>query len=204
MVYAPRIAGHGVGRAEFDSKGMTDWIADAEAAYACLREPGKKMILIGHSGGGALVTLLAAKYQDEVSALVLAAPAYRLVDPMAPLSLIPLVRWFRPSLHFQAVHPDSQYWTLDYSSSRIAELVRLGRCAAKAARNLKLPVLMLQARKDDLVSCSRNEAVFNTIPSRVKTLFVYETHEHNVLHHYNPQQRQIFGWIGAFLKVHHG
>jgi carboxylesterase len=202
-VYAPRLAGHGVGQPDFDSKGMKDWIADAETAYDCLRQDGKKLILIGHSGGGLLVTMLAQKYQREIACLILAAPAFRLADPMAPWSLIPWVRWFRPTLHFKAVHPDSKYWTLSYSSSRIAELVRLGRLAAKDSLGLRLPILMLQSRGDDLVSSRFNERIFQQLPSRDKKLLVYEAaHEHNVLHHYNLLQKKIFNWIDAFLKTH--
>ena len=119
---------------------------------------------------------------------------------MAPFSLIPFVRWFRPSLHFEATNPDSKHWILDYSSSRIAELYRAGRLAQKAALGLGLPLLLLQAKGDGLVSRPFNEAFFKKIPSLHKKLMIYDSDEHNVLYHSNPMQAQVFRRIDAFLS----
>jgi carboxylesterase len=201
LVYGPRVAGHGQDRQAFDSHGFAQWMAGVETDFEQLAQGGGKLILVGHSGGGVLATLLAAKHESRVSGLALAAPAFRLADPTAPLSLIPLVRFFKPSLHFRAVHPDSQHWTLDYSTRSIAELVRAGRLGSEAAQGLRLPLLMLQAKRDTLVSSAFNEALFPKIPSPQKKLAVYDTDEHNVFHHYNPFQAQVFGWLEAFLST---
>ena len=202
LVYAPRLAGHGAGSAEFNAHGRADWLADAEAAFAALVPAKGKLALVGHSGGGALAALLADRHAGQVSCLVLAAPAFRLRDRMAPFSLLRVVRFFRPELHFEPVHPDSQYWTLDYRSDRIAELVRLGREAKAVLPRLGLPLLMVQASGDELVSAGTNLALFEKIPEGAKTLFTYETNEHNVLHHYNPIQAKVFGLVDGFLKRH--
>jgi len=200
MVYAPRIAGHGAGRADFDSHGEAEWMATAEQAYAELYEAGKKMILIGHSAGGVLATRLAALHQSQIRCLALGAPAFHLADPMAPFSRIPLVRFFRPALHFKMAMPDAQYWTLDYASSRVAELVRAGLKGQEAALKLSLPLLLMQARGDGLVSSRFNEALFLKIPSQHKSLMIYEAQEHNVFYRSNPLQRQVFGKLSAFLS----
>jgi carboxylesterase len=199
LVYAPRIAGHGKSRKQFDAKGFKKWLASARAAWRAFKPLHSKRILIGHSGGGNLATLLALEHSGEISKLILGAPAFRLAPWTAPLSEIPLVRWFAPSLKFPAAHPDSKYWTLEYASDRVAELLWAGRAASRAALDLKLPLLMLQAKTDDLVSRRYNEKIFPKIPSADKALHVYDVAEHNVFHHYNPMQRQIFKWVEEFL-----
>jgi alpha-beta hydrolase superfamily lysophospholipase len=196
------VAGHGRGRAAFDASGRQDWLASARQAYAWLRlqAPGKKTLLIGHSAGGLLATHLAREHPKEVSGLVLGAPAFRLASATAPLSLIPLVRLLKPSLHFDSPHKDSMHWVLDYSSSCVAELVRAGREAVAAALGLELPVLMIQANGDDLVSARFNKNLFGKIPSSRKQFIAYETGEHNVFHHYNPLQAQAFAWVDAGIQ----
>jgi carboxylesterase len=200
LVFAPRMAGHGAGRAEFDASGRKEWIDGARKAFASFRQPGTKTVIIGHSAGGLLAALLARQHPSEVAGLVLGAPAFRLCDATAPLSLIPLVRLFKPSLHFHSPHPDALHWTQDYATRCVAELVRMGREAAKAAESLEMPVLMLQASGDDIVSLPFNEALFNRIPSPHKRLIVYGAGEHNVFHHYNPVQGQVLRWAEAGVR----
>jgi carboxylesterase len=200
LVCAPLLAGHGSSRAEFDAKGCADWIQSAEVAYAKLRQSGKKMILIGHSAGGVLAALLAAKHPKEIKSLILAAPAFQLASLSARLSRFPFFRLFRPSIQIEPRSPESKHWTLSYSSHRVAELVRLGRLGLKAVPQLELPVLLLQSRGDPLVSRPFNESLFKKIPGTNKQLRIYETAEHNVLHHSNPLQGQVFGWMDKFLE----
>jgi carboxylesterase len=201
LVEAPLLAGHGGGREAFDAAGRRDWLRSAEEAWERLRAPGEKIILIGHSMGGCLATLLAARHASQVEALVLGAPAFRLASPWAFLSLLPPARWIRPSLQFPPVHADSKHWILDYASSRVGELFLLGRQASQALPALKMPVLMLQADGDDLVSCAANERLFKKIPAGPKRLIVYRTREHNVFHRYNPHQRRAFEWVDEFLNL---
>lgn len=198
-VYAPRLAGHGIGTAAFNAKGRHDWLSDAEAAFAALRTPGQKLNVIGHSMGGVLAALVAAKHGAEIRRLVLAAPAFHLADPLAVLCTFRLVRALKPDLHFKALHPDSSNWTLDYASSRINELILLGREGAQAARSLRLPLFLLQSKIDPLVSRPFNERLFPAIPSEPKTLWVYEAAEHNVFHRYNPLQDEAFRRVAKFL-----
>ncbi len=199
-VHAPRLAGHGLGTEAFNAKGRADWLADADAAFAALRTPGQKLNVIGHSMGGVLATLLAAKHAPHIGRLVLAAPAFQLADPLARLCTFPLVRAVVPNLHFKPLHTDSVNWTLDYASSRIHELILLGREGARTARTLRSPLFLLQSKVDTLVSRPFNERLFPGIPSAHKSLWIYEAAEHNVFHRYNPRQKEAFRRVVDFLR----
>lgn len=199
-VSVPLLAGHGAGRAEFDKNGIDEWMASAEKALRSLKKPKNKVIIIGHSMGGVLAAMLAEAHPGEIDSLILAAPAFRLSVLTAPLTRIPLVRFLKPTLRFPSPRPDAKHWTREYASHRIAELQRLGRMGTRPAKRLTLPLLMLQAKVDDLVSRRYNEKLFKKIPSASKKLMVYDVKEHNVFHHYNPMQRQVFEWVDDFLE----
>lgn len=198
-VYAPRLAGHGIGTDAFNAKGRADWLADAEAAFEALHTPGQKLNVLGHSMGGILATLVAAKRASQIHRLVLAAPAFRLANPWSVLCTFRLMRAVMPDLHFPAMHQDSVNWTLDYASSRVNELILLGGEGAQAARTLSVPLFLLQSKVDPLVSRPFNERLFPSIPSAPKALWIYEAAEHNVFHRYNPRQKEAFQRVAAFL-----
>jgi carboxylesterase len=201
-VLVPRIAGHGTTRQDFDSKGLKDWMASAQRAYEAAKGLGRNLVVVGQSGGGVLATLLCAPHQAEIAALVLATPAYRLASPAAPFSRFRLVRWLIPEVRIKPAYPDVEaHWNTVYGTQPVSELVRGGSLAARQARSLRLPVAMLQASRDPIVSASFNLKVFAKIPSRDKELFFYDSTEHNVLHRHNVKQKEVLAWIGDFLKT---
>jgi carboxylesterase len=200
LVFAPRLAGHGASREDFEKAGFSEWLGSARDAYAALFQSGEPSLLIGHSGGGNLASLLALEHPGEAQALILGAPAYRLSDKSSLLTPFALVRFFFKELRFKAEHPDSKYWTLAYSTRCIAELVRAGFAASKAALQLRLALLLMQGSEDPLVSRPFNEKIFKNIPSTSKIIKIYDTTEHNVFHRYNPHQAQVFAWTLEFLK----
>ncbi|MET0181474.1 MAG: alpha/beta fold hydrolase, partial [Caulobacterales bacterium] len=56
---------------------VTDLTAQADALSSLLDTPaGVRVILVGHSYGGPIATLMAARYPEKVSALILAAPYF--------------------------------------------------------------------------------------------------------------------------------
>ena len=61
---------HGVAKITYDK-----WLEKAEEELCKIREDTKQIILIGHSMGGAIATILASKYK-EIEKLVLIAPAF--------------------------------------------------------------------------------------------------------------------------------
>lgn len=199
-VYAPRLAGHGSGTADFNAHGRADWLAVAEAAFAELRSGHQPLIIVGHSMGGVLAAILAARHPHTIRRLVLAAPAFRLSNPFTALTTLPGVAALIGDLHFKPLHPDASNWTQDYAAHRVSELVQLGREGAEAAEGIRAPLMMLQSKVDPLVSRPFNERLFPSIPAEPKTLWVYDAAEHNVLHHYNPFQKEAFQRIAAFLR----
>lgn len=68
--------GHGASGGDFEDFGISDWLADAEAVYGALCEPGT--VAVGSSMGGWIALLLARRLLDAgtpLGGLVLIAPA---------------------------------------------------------------------------------------------------------------------------------
>lgn len=199
-VFVPRIAGHGAGRGEFEASRLESWMASAEEGFQIARGLGKQVALVGQSGGGNLASLLAARHPGELASLVLACPAYRLAHPLAPFSRFRLVQRLIPEVSFPPDKPDlAAHWILRYKSSMAAELVRAGGLASRAALGLTLPLAMVQAGQDPVISAPFNTRLFKAIPSADKQAWNYPSREHNVLHNHNAIQPRVFDWIAEFL-----
>jgi pimeloyl-ACP methyl ester carboxylesterase len=71
------LAGHGLTNEFANEVTSQDWIEEAERAMRLARAMGDRVILVGHSTGGALSAYLGIKYPDSVAAAILVEPAIR-------------------------------------------------------------------------------------------------------------------------------
>jgi|APCry1669188970_1035186.scaffolds.fasta_scaffold09985_4 carboxylesterase len=84
-VSMPLLAGHGASSPEaLRGVGWDAWMEDADKALQQLMHEAERVIVIGHSMGALLSMNLAIRYQDKIDALILAAPAIKLVSVFAP------------------------------------------------------------------------------------------------------------------------
>ncbi len=163
-----------------------DWYADARAALFDLLQEVEKVIVIGYSMGGALTVRLAAEAGETMDSLVLAAAAVQLDNPIAPGKplhfLVPalkkvLKRWILPP------NPVDGYrrgypWVPLTSVLQVAELSTEAR---NCLGQVRLPVLLLQGHKDDVVARENLEIIYNGLatPPEQKRMqwFDGSTHE---------------------------
>lgn len=97
-VSAPRLPGHGTSLKDMSRTRYDDWFGAVEAAAVDLAARTDRMVAVGLSLGGALVTELAAapRTRDLVDGLVLINPAFTATDPR--LRLLPVLKHLVPSL----------------------------------------------------------------------------------------------------------
>ncbi len=200
-VFAPRIAGHGGTRAAFDASTWREWRASALRGLEVARLLGRHVVVIGHSMGGLLATMLASEDPQGISALVLAAPAFHLADWKGYLAYLPPVRWVLPTLRFPVVHPeDKGHWQFEYGTSELVQLLDAARRAEPEVVRLELPVALTEASDDPVISREANQKIFARMRSRDKEMLVYPSDEHNVMMDYNPRQKEVFDWMAWFVK----
>jgi carboxylesterase len=155
-VSAPLLPGHGRSLAAFDAVRAVDWQRAVHAECEALCRTHETVVLIGHSMGGALVTIEGAR-SPAVRALVLLAPY---LTPMAaPERLAPIasvVAWFVPYLAGGDVtksilDPEARRASVGYIATptrRIADLVSTAHDARIAAQEITAPTLMIHSRMD--------------------------------------------------------
>lgn len=144
--------------------------------------PGKPVFLVGHSMGGHLALRGAYRTREWLSGVIALSPGFK-TQTTVPLSLVlKVVRLAltapetyitgditdvpttRNPHHLERVAQD-EYWVRRFTAGFYVEMLRSIRSALAEVKQLSLPVLMLQAGEDYLVSPEANREIFHTMDS---------------------------------------
>lgn len=191
-VSMPLLKGHGQDSPEA-LRGVEwhEWLDDAERALQKLSRDADRIIVIGHSMGSLLALNLAVKYPDTVDALVLATPAIKLVSMFAPgrpmQSFALLISKIFTNWELKPLFSDPQCASLTshYSwvpTNAIISFFDLIRQTLPQLGRVKVPVLVVQCRRDSTVLPESATILFNEIatePSE-KSLFWLEHSDHQL------------------------
>lgn len=134
--YYTRLTGHGRDADAMGEATLNDWLNDTYEAYRIGQRLGERVVLVGTSMGGALVTWLTAQEDIDPWATVVISPAYGLYDAEAQQTLIRLSNWpwAERLLQWQlgtyngapSEDPNVQrYWTSRYRSDALLPLAQL-------------------------------------------------------------------------------
>lgn len=152
-VSAPRLPGHGSGRADFLSTARRDWLRRSVDALLELRSRFRPVYACGHSMGGLLATMAAARV--PVDGLVLLAPGFLLPERIkaAPFlaPFVPFVRRGFPIPPWDEAEPRRTYHAEYRSDDMVrpaAELLRLSREALRDLPAIRCRVLVVGAGND--------------------------------------------------------
>jgi carboxylesterase len=114
-VFAPRLAGHGTDYRDLRRVHWRDWLASGLDAYYSLRQICQRVVLLGHSMGGALALTLAALPEVEVAGVAVLAAPYQLPSRFARWA--GLWRFVMPYVAMP-LDPTFQAWTLAEEAKR--------------------------------------------------------------------------------------
>ncbi|MSU88677.1 alpha/beta fold hydrolase [Rhodobacteraceae bacterium 2CG4] len=167
-IFYTRLTGHGRDGAALAQASVADWRRDLEEAIAIGREIGERVVLIGTSTGGALITLALEDpaLREAVAGVVMISPNFRLKASGASLltwpfarRLVPMVvgaeRFFAPE---SADH--AKWWTERYPSTALLPMA----AAVKAARAvdvgaIEVPALFVFSDLDEVVDHRETRAI---------------------------------------------
>jgi carboxylesterase len=197
-----RLPGHGTSPRDMETVTPDELVEAVLAETRSLRESHSKVVLVGHSMGGALSTIVEA--QEPVDGLILGGAyfgvTYRWYYILKPEQWIrigtPFMRWvYKGQLFLQVnkkeVKDDIVAYTWLPARSGLA-LSALGRRASSPAvlDNVTCPVLMLHAPGDIAASPECAQQAFDAMASQEKRLVWLERSNHHVFWDYDQKQLQ--------------
>lgn len=221
-VYAMDLRGHGRSEGDRIWVDSFDEYLDDVAFYierVRRREPGKPIVLLGHSLGGTMAVLLVAQRQLDADGLVLSAPALSIGEAVFPIlrRLAALVARVMPRLRLVRLGAGRLSRDADNVTrfradplvchGRIpirtaAEILRAVQRAAAAAAAVRMPLLVMQGGADAVVAPSASRDFCFQAATKDRTLQWYDGLYHDLFG--EPEREQVLADLVAWLNEHRG
>jgi len=198
----------------------TDMLLDLKRVLEFVREahPGQKIVILGHSFGGAVSATFCIDHPTAADGLVLSAPAYDV--PALPFRLRffgTLLNRILPSRLVR--YPSNPEWLSHDPAIGTAfrsdplvqragtprfyvEFGRMNEYLHRHADKITLPTLILQGSQDRIVFPSGARALFERIGSRKKKLLWYDGFYHEAFNEIGREQviADVVGWLKETIQ----
>lgn len=193
-----------------------DYVSDLATFVDRVRahEPGRPVFVLGHSVGGAIVTLYAIERQPAVHGIILSAPALAAADPVFTIAVIDTVATLAPGAPLfdneNAAFSSSRAVVEDMDRDPLIhqEPAPIGTAAAvleawrriwAGVDRLTTPVLALHGTADRLTAPTGTRELVTRAGSADRTLALYDGLHHDLLH--EPQSEQVAADILAWMDA---
>lgn len=188
-VHAPLLPGHGTTKEDMIKTRRADWIRGADEGLKLLQKEGADNVFVsGLSMGGTLTLYLGEKHPEVRGLLPICAPVY-LQDWRLRL-LLPIIK------HFTNYYSAELSDVLDKSALEnpiarehrrrydkialpcLVELLALIRETKERLSSIRQPILIAQARKDQVVPPSNADYIFSRVSSSAKRVLWLDNSGH--------------------------
>jgi carboxylesterase len=197
------LPGHGTHVREFARTTFADWSSAVEGAAAALLREHERLLLVGHSMGGALSLHLAAR-EPRVAGVVAMCPPLRMFPGQFQIAAaLRHVLPYLPTLREDVYDPGARWryhrrayrWTpIAAAHSLFSHLPRLrGELA-----HIHCPALIVVARKDHAVPARDGIEIFRRLGTNDRELMVLERSYHVVMK--DVEREDVFARVEAFAQ----
>lgn len=179
-VRVPLLPGHGTSIADMEKVSWQQWPAEIERHVNNLLSECEKVFLCGFSMGAAASLHLAARYQSQLTGLILVNPMIhrKNVWPTAVKFASLLVKSFG-SAGSDIKRGDVTQWKYDRTPMRAAhQLLRLLEETRPLLPAIKLPLLLFRSASDHTLPASNSEIILNEIGSSEKEQVILHNSYH--------------------------
>lgn len=209
-VHVMRLPGHGTTPFDFASRSAEEILnAVREAAHA-LKAEHERVIVCGHSMGGALTTIAAS--QMELDGIILAAPYYRVTYQwyyLLPVEFwnrltLPVVRWvYKGDAFIRVAREEAKPDILSYRwipAEGSAILLELGRRAYNedTLTAITEPVLLLHGDFDFAASPNASKTALDLMASESKTHVRLHESDHHIF--WDFDREEVYAEILKFVS----
>ena len=209
-----RLAGHGTTPEEMNHTGWEAWLASVEDGYHFLAGVTEKVVVVGHSTGGALSLLLSTLHPMEgvvgISALhrlpVNPFPAFLRKLPVQ--TQIRTLAWMGRLQPFRKKGPphwydwDAQKQYIAYRKFPVrasAELWRMLVYIESRLSAVQVPALLIHSRDDQFITPDQAEHLYAHLGTAKKELMWVERSGHNVP--MDAERTRVFAKVGDFIAA---
>ncbi|QCQ92694.1 alpha/beta hydrolase [Rhodococcus sp. SGAir0479] len=218
VVYAPDHRGHGrSGGKRIELRDWSEFLEDLHrlSAIAAAENPGLRRFLLGHSMGGAIALSYALDHPDELSGLILSAPAVDVVTgkPRIVVEIGKIIGRFAPGVPVETLDAGSVSRDPAVVAAYESDpLVHHGKVKAGIARgmitaaesfpsrlpSLTMPLLLLHGTDDRLADVSGSRMIAARAGSEDLTLKTYDGLFHEVFN--EPEQEKVLDDLTDWLR----
>lgn len=166
----------GVNLSVIHLKGMTDkkveslsykvWLNEAEKDFKRIVGYNKKVILVGHSMGGAIATILAERYPDNVKKLVLISAAFDVGSSIQ--NKMDFFNFFenRKNDKLQTGFEGVLRKSLIVPIRDIFEVKKMGKLAKSSLNKIECPTLILHGTMDQIIPMTSSMNAYSKLKSK--------------------------------------
>ena len=173
----PTLRGHGQTPEALIGVRWQDWLEDAQSAYERLEKAHGRVAVVGHSMGGLVAGVLAAR-KPQTASVVMVAPAMEYSNPLA--YMVPVLgvvikywSWGPSSVTDPVLRAQSEAEKITYPRfpiSAFAEMLKLRQVAKRELSQVRVPAMVIQSRLDKSLPPSAAENSFARLGSSDKKL----------------------------------
>lgn len=172
------------------------WLEKAEEELLTLLNQKESVILVGHSMGGAIATILAAKYK-EVKKLVLIAPAYSVGSFLQNREDFKNLLLHKTNKTLGTGFEGVLQKTFLVPKSDIKEVRKIGELATNQIENITCPTLLLHGTMDNVVPITSSINVYAKIKAKKHFTILIDI-RHQVFK--SNKKEEISSYIYSFIR----
>jgi len=200
QVYGIDMRGHGLSEGERgDIKNIRTHLEDINEVVHLIKSKymSERLFLLGHSLGGTYSLWYSSEFPETLDGLILAAPEIGYLHKPNPYQILKLFSCaFNPKKKWNAADTWSEelrqsesmkYFLADercvkeFSFRYVMALAKIsGRNALRFASKIKIPFLILQGDKDELVDPKGTQELYDKVASSDKEIMILEGSDHSL------------------------